>query len=199
MEWYRNTDWSDEIAADFERRLARSRHQKAQNLSLQGLHLIPAHPQVARDLLERAVALDDRFETPRAMANLAKAHLALGDIDAALETYETAMERQMEQPNFIAVQPVDYIFLVGVFGRADRLPAAEPIADALPDEGIFGPDPQIFAAKALVFALAGRDDEARRNAALALPLMADMPDVAALGIDIADIRRRLRKLSGEAA
>ena len=199
MEWYRNTEWSDEIAADFESRLARSRHQKAQNLSLQGLHLIPAHSHVARDLLKRAVALDDQFETPRAMANLAKAHLALGDVDAALETYEAALERQLEQPNFIALQPVDYIFLVGVFARSDRLPAAEPIADALPDEGIFGPDPQVFAAKALVFAMTGRDDDARRNASRALPLMADMPDVAALGIDIADIRRRLRKLAGEAA
>ena len=198
-DWYRNVDWSDEIAVDFEKRLSGSRHQKAQNLSLQGLHLIPRHPDVARDLLSRAVAMDDPFETPRAMANLAKAELALGNVDGALSTYEAALERQAKQPNFVAVQPVDYIFVVGIFGRSDRLPVAEPIADALPDEGIFGPDPQIFAAKALVFALAGRDEDARRAAARALPLMADLPDGVALGIDLIELRRRLRELAGEAA
>ena len=189
--WCRNTDWNDEIAADFEKRLARSRHQKAQNLSLQGYALIPRHPAVARDLLQRAVALDDAFETPRALAFLALAQLALGDADGALNTYEAALERQAAQPNIIAVQPVDYLFLVGVFGKAERLPAVVPIADALPDEGLFGPDPQVHAAKALVYELAGRTGEAREQAVLALPLMASLPDVAALGIDIGDLRERL--------
>ena len=199
MDWYRNTTWSGEIAADFEQRLARSRQQKAQYLSLQGYHLLAGHPGVARELLERAVALDDPFETPRAMGNLSTAQLALGDVDGALATYEAALERQMAHPGFIAVQPADYLFMVGVFARAERLPAAEPIADALPDEGIFGPDPEVFAAKALVFALAGRTCDARRYAALALPLMAGMPDAQALGIDLGDLRRRLTEIAAEAA
>ena len=194
MEWYRNTDWSDDIAADFERRLARSRHQKAQNLSLQGYHLIARHPAVARSLLERAVALDDRFETPRALANLAMAQLALGEFDAALDTFERALDRQQSQPNNVAVHAADYVFLVGAFARKDRLLIAEPMANAMPDESIFGPDPQFLAAKALVFALAGRDAEARAAAAKALPLWADMPDATAFGIDLADVRRRLESL-----
>ena len=45
-EWYRNTEWSDEIAAEFERRIERSRTQKAQHLSLQGYHLIRNHPEI---------------------------------------------------------------------------------------------------------------------------------------------------------
>lgn len=154
-EWYRNTEWNDEIAADFEKRLARSRHQKAQNLSLQGHALIPRHPDVARELLTRAVALDDPLETPRALTFLALANLALGDIDGALTTYEAALERQAKQPNLIAVQPADYLFLVGVFSRTERLPAALPIADAMPDDTLFGPDPQVHAAKALIYDMGG--------------------------------------------
>lgn len=195
MEWYRNADWCGEISADFERRLARSRHQKAQNLSLQGYHLIEKHPDVARDLLQRAVALADDFETPRALSNLAKAQLALRDVDGALESIEQALEWKIERPNNVAVHPGDYVSLVGMFARADRLPAAEVIADALLDDGLFGPDPQIFAAKALVFALAGRAADAAHYAKLALPHFAQMPDAFALGIDIADARQRLETLA----
>jgi len=193
--WYRNTEWNDEIAADFEKRLARSRHQKAQNLSLQGHALIPRHPKVARDLLTRAVAFDDPHETPRALAFLALAHLAHGDIEGALASYETALERQAAQPNLIAVQPADYLFLIGVFRRAERLPAALPIADAMPDETLFGPDPQVHAAKALVYDMAGRGDEARAYAALALPLMETLPDATALEIDIGRLRGRLEAIA----
>jgi tetratricopeptide (TPR) repeat protein len=197
--WYRNEDWSNEIAADFERRLARSRHQKAQNLTLQGYHLIARHPDVALDLLQRAVELDDPFEAPRALAFMATAHLALGDVDGALDAYEAALERQIAQPNVIAVQPADYLFVVGLFQRTERLALAEPIADALPDQGLFGPDPQVHAAKALVYQLAGRPEHARGQAQLALPLMNELPDVAALGIDIADLRRRMALLAESAA
>lgn len=193
--WYRNTEWNDEIAADFEKRLARSRHQKAQNLSLQGHALIPRHPRVARELLTRAVAFDDPHETPRALAFLALAHLALGDIEGALASYETALERQAAQPNLIAVQPADYLFLIGVFRRAERLAAALPLADTMPDGTLFGPDPQVHAAKALVYDMAGRADEARAHAALALQLMETLPDATALEIDIGRLRRRLEAIA----
>lgn len=194
-DWYRNTDWSDEIAAHFESRIARGRTQKAQHLSLQGHALIARHPDVAEGLLERAVAMDDEFETTRALAFLAQARLALGKVDGALEAFEKGLERQLAQPNIIAIQPADYLFLLGYFEREDRLPAALPIAEALADDGVFGPDPQNFAAKAMVFALAGRADEAAAYARDALPLMEWMPETAALGIDLGVLRRRLETLA----
>lgn len=194
-EWYRNTEWSDEIAAEFERRIERSRTQKAQHLSLQGYHLIRNHPDVARDLLTRAVEIGDVHETVRARSFLALANLALGQVEQALDTYEVALEQQLEQPNFIAVQPVDYLFLVGWFRRVERLEVALPISEALPDEGVFGPDPQLDAAKALVFDLARRADDAAKYAARALPQLEGIPNVSALGIDIAELRDRLTALS----
>lgn len=194
--WYRNEDWSDAIAADFERRLARSRHQKAQNLSLQGYHLIPRRPAIACQLLTRAVEIGDDSEAPRALGFLATAHLALGEVDSALDAYERAMKLQIANPTIIAVQPADYLFVVGIFGRLDRLAVAEPIADTLLDEGPFGPDAQVFAGKALVYDLCGRTDDARRYAARALPMMKDLPHVAALGVDIGNLHRKLQDLSG---
>ena len=196
-EWYRNEDWSEAIAEDFERRLARSRSQKAQYLSLQAYHLLARHPDVARDLAQRAADLDDEFETARALSFVALASLALGNVDGALDAYEAGLQYQIDHPGMWAVQPVDYAFVVGIFERADRLPAALPIVEELPDEGVFGPDPQVSAAKALVFGLAGNDDEARRHAAQALRLMGEMPEVAALGIETGELRDRLAVMAGE--
>ena len=196
-EWYRNEDWSEAIAKDFERRLARSRSQKAQYLSLQAYHLLARHPDVARDLAQRAVDLNDEFETARALSFVALANLALENIDGALDAYESGLRYQMDHPGICAVQPVDYAFVVGIFGRTDRLPAALPIIEALPDEGVFGPDPQISAAKALVFALAGMEGQARYHAAQALRLMKEIPEVASLGIETGELRGRLAMLAGE--
>jgi tetratricopeptide (TPR) repeat protein len=198
-DWYRNTEWSPAIAKDFETRLGRSRSQKAQYLTLQGMALVPAHPEVAAELLQRAVAMDDPFDTMRALAALAQVRLALGQVEGALEAYEAALERQVAQPNVVSVQPADYLFVIGYFRAESRLPLAIEIAEAMPDEGIFGPDAQTLAAKAMVFDMAGRQAEAARAAAKSLPLMAGYNDAEALGVDVGDLRRRMVKLAEAAA
>ena len=197
-DWYRNTEWSPAIAQDFEARLARSRGQKAQYLSLQGLALVPKHADVAAGLLHRVVERGDPHETVRALATLATAYLAQGNVEGALETYEAALERQIVQPNVVAVQPADYLFVIGYFRAASRIPAAVVIAEAMQDDGIFGPDPQVLAAKALVFDLAGRRAEARAAAAKALPMVDELGDGEALGVNVAELRTRLAEI-GEAA
>ena len=194
-DWYRNAEWSETIAAEFETRLARSRSQKAQYLSLQGQALIHRHPDVAEALLARAIELDDAFETVRALAFLAQARLALGNVDGALCAYERALERQLSQPNVVAVQPADYLFVIGYFRCAERLPHALPAAEAMPDAGIFGPEPQVMAAKAMIFELAGRREAAKASAAEALPLLEAMGDATALGVSLADLRRRLAEIA----
>jgi tetratricopeptide (TPR) repeat protein len=198
-DWYRNTDWSPAIAEDFEARLARSRSQKAQYLSLQGMALVPKHPEVAASLLRRAIQLDDPFETVRALATLAQTHLALGNLEEALEAYEAALERQIAQPNIVSVQPADYLFAIGYFRAESRMPGALAIAEAMPDHGIFGTDPQILAAKAMVFDLAGRTAEARAAAARALPMFEGLGDAEGLGVNIAEVRERLNAIVDVAA
>jgi tetratricopeptide (TPR) repeat protein len=194
-DWYRNTQWSPAIAEDFEARLARSRSQKAQYLSLQGMALVPKCPEVAASLLRRAIEMGDPFETVRALATLAQAHLALGNVEGALEAYEAALGRQIEQPNIVSVQPADYLFAIGYFRAESRMPGAVAIAEAMPDDGIFGPDPQIIAAKAMVFDLAGRTAEASAAAAKALPMFEGLGDAEGLGVNIAELRRRLMEIA----
>lgn len=198
-DWYRKTEWSEVIAADFEARLARSRTQKAQYLSLQGQALIATNPRVAVGLLERAVALQDRFETTRAAGYLAQARLALGDINGALAAYEFAMEAQLRQPSIVGTAAADYAFVVGWFERRDRLDAALPIVEAIPTESVFGPDPQMLATRALLFDLAGRRDEARQAAEAALPLFETLGDADALGISVSGLRERLATIVEAAA
>lgn len=198
-DWYRYTEWSEGIAAEFETRLARSRTQKAQYLSLQGQALIATNPRVAVDLLERAVALNDEFETTRAAGYLAQARLALGDIDGALAAYEFALEAQLSQPNIVGTAVADYAFVVGWFGRRDRLDAALPIVEAIPSESVFGPDPQMLAARALVFDLARRRDDARQAAEAALPLFEILGDADALGLSVSGLRERLTAIVEAAA
>ena len=97
-DWYRNTDWDDEIAARFESRIARSRTQKAQYLLIQGTLLIASQPAVAAPLFERSIALNDEFHLARALNGLAMARMALGEIDACLAAYEAAIDTELRLP-----------------------------------------------------------------------------------------------------
>jgi hypothetical protein len=192
-DWYRNEAWDEPIAAAFESKLSRSRN-KAQYLSLQGYALIARYPASAKELLQRAVALDDYHETVRALAFLALACLASGDVDGALEAYEAGFERQSAQPNIVAISVADYAFAVGYWRRKDRLPVVEPLADSLPVDDIFGPNAQSAAARAMVRDMMDHPG-AGEDARLALELFADVPDAAALGVSIADLRGRLETIA----
>jgi hypothetical protein len=76
-DWFRNTEWTAEIAAGFETRLARSR-DKAQYLTIQAYTLIATHPEVAAGLARRAIALEDEAQTARAALYLGTALMVAG-------------------------------------------------------------------------------------------------------------------------
>ena len=130
-QWYRNRDWNADIAAAFEAKIARGRAQKAQHLMIQGQALIERHPDVAVGLLERSIALDDEYHLNQANCYLAMAHLARGEVDAALAAYVAALEAQLRLPNIRSSAPLDYAFIVAWFARADHYPAALPILAAV--------------------------------------------------------------------
>ena len=130
-QWYRNRDWSPEIEAEFEKRIARGRSQKAQHLMIQGMALIPRHPDVAARLLERSIALDDEFQLNQAYCQLALARLARGDVEGALQAYEAALEAQLKRPNIQTGAPLDYAFTVAWFERSERYELALTILEAV--------------------------------------------------------------------
>ena len=198
-QWYRNRDWDSRIAAAFEAKISRGRTQKAQHLMIQGQALIERHPAIAVELLQRSIALDDEYHVNQANCYLALAHLALGQVDAALGAYVAALEAQLRVPGIRSSAPLDFAFIVAWFARADYYPAALPILAAVKPSPFPGADFQSHAAHALILADVGRDAEARDKARAALE---DEPEGAGMaewgGISMADVHRRLVAIAGEA-
>jgi hypothetical protein len=150
--WYRNREWTPAIEAEFEKRISRGRVQKAQHLMLRGQALIANHPGIAAGLLQRSIALEDEYHLNQANCYLALAQLALGDVEAALQAYEAALEAQLRFRFVQTSAPLDYAFAVAWFGRSERYPAAIPIFEAVKPSVFPGANLQADAAHALILA-----------------------------------------------
>ena len=167
-EWYRNTDWSQAIEADFDARLARSRSQKAQYLRIQGSTLKDSHPEVAVRLLARCIELGDEFHVAAAFLDQAHAYYRIGDLDQTLASLESAIEQQERHPMFRTSAPFDYAMLVALHERSERYDRALAILDR-GDAALFAAmDFQRDCARALIYAARGRTGDAREAARRAL-------------------------------
>ena len=118
MDWYRNTDWNSDIEAKFFSRLAKSKSQRDQYLSIQIVELAQIHPRVAKELSafyfeSRADGLNDG----RVFAALAEASLALNNCDDALQYYLQDMKFEQAHPGFIGVTRFRFPLLVALMRR----------------------------------------------------------------------------------
>ncbi|MBP6003569.1 MAG: hypothetical protein KA746_09070 [Pyrinomonadaceae bacterium] len=101
MDWFRNTDWNEEIEARFFEKLRQAR-DKGQCLRIQGCTLARVHPTVALRLLQEYFKLgESNFALAQAYVDQAAAYEALGEIDLAIQSYESALERENEFPTSI--------------------------------------------------------------------------------------------------
>lgn len=117
-EWFRNDRWDEEIAARFEARLDRAR-QKAQYLNLQGYALLASRPDVAAELFERAIVLDDPDQTARAALYLGTARGLLGNFDGAIAALEAAIDAEVRYPMHRTAARLDQALLVALAKRED--------------------------------------------------------------------------------
>lgn len=131
-DWYRNANWDAEAEADFNKKLARSRSQKAQYLRIQGSILKATYPDAAICLLQRCIDQGDETYIAHAHFDIAHARYVQGDVDAALVSLEAAIEQQVRQPMFRTSAAHDYAFLVALHGRSERYDRA---LDLLGNEG----------------------------------------------------------------
>ena len=99
-DWYRNTEWNDEIAAAFHAKLARARSQKPQYLVIQAGCLARAHPQAALVLIGQYFATGDTFHASSARNIESTAYLAIGKPEDAVAALKRALAREEEFPNF---------------------------------------------------------------------------------------------------
>ena len=110
-DWFRNETWDDQIESAFFAKLKRAR-DKAQYLVIQSYHLLPRHPTVVLRLLDEYFALSDHFHRSLAFVNQADAYLELNNINAAVTSYENALEAEANHRSLLTTAYIDLPFLV---------------------------------------------------------------------------------------
>lgn len=92
-DWYRNTEWNDEIAEAYYAKLKRAR-SKDQYLRIQACYLTSSYPEVALELLEKFFTLKEPFDYAQAYCDKASAYIALGSVEEAIKAYQSALEQE---------------------------------------------------------------------------------------------------------
>ena len=110
-DWYRSREWTPAIEDAFNAKLGRARDQR-QYLLIQADHIAETSPLAALVLLERYFELDDESFLAPAFLVQAHAQLALGDLDAALESYDSALAQESKRPSTRTVAALEYPLLV---------------------------------------------------------------------------------------
>jgi tetratricopeptide (TPR) repeat protein len=114
QDWYRNTEWNDEIAAAFHAKLARARSQKPQYLCIQAGSLAKRHPDAALGLIDQYLETDDTFHLANARNVQGQAYLALDQLDPAVSAFKQALLREEEFPNVTSNTRLDFPRLVAL-------------------------------------------------------------------------------------
>ncbi len=184
-EWYRNTDWNDEIEADFFARLARARSQRDQYLVIQAIHLAEIQPETTLRLVDLYFETrTDDFHDPRARRAASAAHFALGGYAEALDNYLAILDDRDAQRDIHVGSPLQFAFLAARHRSEPHYARALELLSELPLPGEQQADARFrhAAARAILNAETGRDPAAAladARLALALPegLLNAYPDV----------------------
>ena len=202
VEWCRNRDWNDAIAADFEARLARTRHQRAQYLRIQGSCLKDSHPDVAVRLLRRCVDVGDPAFIAAALLDIAQALYGTGDVGGALDELEAVLVQEQREPMFRTTAAFDYPFLVALHEQGKRYDHALKVI-ARAGAGFFA-DLNFEREAALALILSARGEHARAAEAAGRALQAaeiqsgwipGFPQVGVVPPGDHPIKDRLRRLA----
>lgn len=138
-DWFRNTTWSESVEHAFEAKLHRA-SGKQQYLRIQACTLAPSHPEVALELLERYFEMPDSVDRAQAHVDRATALLALGRVNEAIASYESALAHEAAFPNLGTQAYLDLPYLVAtrrvheLYDRAVRLLAAHETRPVFPVE-----------------------------------------------------------------
>ena len=174
-DWYRNTDWTDAIEAQFFAKLAKARSQRDQYIVLQAHHLAQSHPQAALSLIDLYFETrSEDFHDARADRVRAAAQFAAGGFVGALDNYLKLLNRQEATEDLYVGSPLEFAFLAARFRSASHYDAAleQLAAVEQPSEHQVEPRFRYCAARALILAENGGDPAtalAMARTALALP------------------------------
>lgn len=184
-EWYRNSDWNEEIEDKFFDKLSRARSQRDQYIVLQAIHLASAHPKVALRLIDFYFETrNDDFHDDRAQRAVATAHLALGGYEEALDNYLAILGGDDTKRDIFVGSPIEFAYLAARYKSEKHYSAAlEQLSKTSPpEEQQFDPRFRYNAARALILKESGIDPAAAKREAqiaLAIPeiVISQYPDV----------------------
>jgi len=111
--------WNEAVERSFNEKLHRAK-RKEQYLRIQACTLARSHPEVALQLLDRYFVLKDDFDHAQAYVDRAKALLALGRINDAIESYNAALAREAEFPNLQTPAYLDLPYLIATRGIREK-------------------------------------------------------------------------------
>ena len=178
-DWFRNKSWDSQIAAAFELKLKRAR-RKSQYLRIQGSYLAPSHPTVALELLDRYFEQGDEFDHAQAHVDRAAAFLALGQLENAYRSYESALEREAVFPNLRTCAYLELPYQIALHGSAHRYSQAMELLASGSSRLMFAADHFAFhATKAIILGAEGDIQGARAEA---------RPALEAAGLDHSGLR-----------
>jgi tetratricopeptide (TPR) repeat protein len=207
-DWYRCTDWNEQIEAEFFRRLKRARHQKPQYLVVQAGELVgTGRPELAMPALTLIeLFVREHYEplfASGASHTKAQALVILERWEEAFQAFEDALMARRTMTNVIDNTWLEYPLIIARRRARDRYQRAlyvlneflSPSALVLPIQEF-----QYFATLALISADEGDRDGASRWAKNALAAttkqapFARHPAVGVVGMTDADLQTELKRL-----
>jgi tetratricopeptide (TPR) repeat protein len=172
-EWFRNKTWNETIERTFNEKLRRAR-RKEQYLRIQAGTLASSHAKVALKLLDQYFSLKDDYDHAQAHVDRARAFVALGRIDQAIESYEAALKREAEFPSLQTQAWLDLPYLIATRGISKEYDRALQLLRQQASCVMFPVDRfRSHAAQALIAAAQDDRELARENAESALKAAAE--------------------------
>ncbi|MGL1888670.1 MAG: hypothetical protein OCD76_19310 [Reichenbachiella sp.] len=125
-DWYRNTEWNQEVEDHFRKKLNCSRSQRDQYLVIQALTISERHPETSLNLIDEYFASKTSdFEDLRALYTRVSAHTNLGNIENTIQTYVAMLELEKRKPNQSFNTQIEFPYYVAFknlteyYGQAD--------------------------------------------------------------------------------
>ncbi|MHB0915099.1 MAG: hypothetical protein ACYC57_10745 [Thermoleophilia bacterium] len=167
-DWYRNTEWNENIAEMYFAKLKRAR-SKDQYLRIQASYLTSSHPEVALELLAQFFALNEPFDYAQAYCDKAKAYIALGSIEEAIKAYQSALEQESTKKGVLTEAYIALPMLIAEQELKELYRYGKDLLKKNVDRLLFPVDHFRFHATLAIFEKGfGNEEEASKQAGLAL-------------------------------